>query len=177
MRYVLAARVLHWLMALGFLFMWVAGFTMTTIVEDDSPIEELLFDLHISIGMSLGCLLIVRIAIRLLFKPPALPDGISPLERRGAHLGHAALYALPAAVILVGWIGMNLAGHGGQWFGVKLPHMLPEVEAAEDVTEGMHMWLAYIMAGAAVVHVLAALKHRYLDGHDVISRMTFGRRP
>ena len=87
---------------------------MQNVAGDDTPLEDLLRDLHISVGVTLGCLLILRIAIRILFKPPALPDGISPLEKRGAHLGHAALYALPAAVILVGWIGMNLAGHGGQ---------------------------------------------------------------
>lgn len=37
------------------------------------------------------------------------------------------------------------------------------------------MWLAYGMLAIAGGHVLAALKHRYIDGHDVIGRMTIGR--
>ena len=38
------------------------------------------------------------------------------------------------------------------------------------------MWLTYSMLIIVGRHVLAALKHRYLDGHDGIERMTFGRR-
>ena len=55
--------------------------------------------------------------------------------------------------------------------------MLPETEGSEDVAEAMHMYLAYIIAGVAAVHILAPLKHRHIDGHDVIGRMTFGRKP
>ena len=46
-RYHPAARLIHWAMALGFVFMWGCGYAMTTLVEDDSPLEEFLFDLHI----------------------------------------------------------------------------------------------------------------------------------
>ena len=174
MKYVLAARILHWSMAAGFVFMWVAGFLMENVAGDDTPLEDLLRDLHISIGITLGCLLILRIAIRLRYRPPPLPHAIGPVQRRVAHLGHLALYAISAAVIFIGWAGTNMGGYGGAWFGIGLPQMLPEIEAAEDITETIHMYLAYIMAGLALGHVLAALKHIYLDGHDVIHRMTFG---
>jgi cytochrome b561 len=52
--------------------------------------------------VTLLALLVARIAIRLIHKPPPLPDTIRGLERTAAHLGHAALYALPAMVIAVG---------------------------------------------------------------------------
>ena len=64
---------------------------MTTLVEDDSPRETLL------------ALLVPRIAIRLAYRPPPLPDSIRGMERTAAHLGHAALYALRALVIAIGW--------------------------------------------------------------------------
>ena len=89
-RYVLAARVLHWLMAAGFVFMWVAGFLMQNVAGDDTPLEDLLRDLHISVGVTFGCLLILRIAIRILCRPPPLPRDISPIERCAAHFGHLA---------------------------------------------------------------------------------------
>ena len=47
-RYKPGARVLHWLMAAGFIFMWACGYAMTTWVAEDSALEELLFDLHVS---------------------------------------------------------------------------------------------------------------------------------
>lgn len=149
---------------------------MTSLV-DDSPLEELLFDLHISVGVTLLVLLVLRTAIRLVHRPPPLPATIRGMERKAAHLGHAALYALPALVIAAGWAETNFGGHVVQWFGVGMPRVFPETgEALQDLSEDMHMWLAYGMLAGAAGHVVAAFKHRWLDGHDVIRRMTFGGR-
>ncbi len=176
-KYHLTARLVHWIMALGFVFMWGSGFAMTKLVEDDSPLEEFLFDLHISVGVTLLALLVLRIAIRLIHRPPPLPATIRGVERTGAHLGHAALYALPALVIAAGWAETNFGGHAVQWFGVELPRVFPETgEDLQDLSEDLHMWLAYGMLAVAAGHVAAALKHRWFDGHDVIRRMTFGGR-
>ena len=174
-RYHLAARLIHWIMALGFAFMWGCGYTMTTLVEDDSPLEELLFDLHVSIGVTLLALLVLRIAIRLIRQPPPLPDTIRGMERTAAHLGHAALYALPAMVIAVGWAETNFGGHAVQWFGVGMPRVFPEAgEGLQDLFEDLHKWFAYTMLAVAAGHVAAAYKHRWIDGHDVIRRMSLG---
>ena len=62
---------------------------MTTLVQEDSPLEKFLFDLHISVGATLLVLLVLRICIRLTNRPPPLPDGISPIERSSARLVHA----------------------------------------------------------------------------------------
>ena len=176
-RYHLAARLMHWIMAAGFVFMWGCGYAMTTLVEDDSPLEELLFDLHVSVGVTLLALLVARIAIRLIHKPPPLPDAIRGVERKAAHLGHAALYALPALVIAVGWAQIDFGGRGVDWFGVEMPQVFPETgEALQDLAEDVHMWLAYTMLAVAAGHVAAAFRHRWIDGHDVIRRMTFGGR-
>ena len=99
------------------------------------------------------------------------------MERKAAHLGHAALYALPVLVIAAGWAETNFGGHAVQWFGVEMPRIFPETgEALQDLSTDVHMWLAYGMLAAAAGHVAAAFKHRWLDGHDVIRRMTFGGR-
>ena len=109
-RYHLTARLMHWIMALGFVFMWACGYAMTSLVEDDSPLEELLFDLHISVGVTLLALLVLRIAIRLVHRPPPLIRGV---ERK------AALSATRALV----WSSRpaGRAFGGLQWFGVELP--------------------------------------------------------
>ncbi|MCY4431829.1 MAG: cytochrome b/b6 domain-containing protein, partial [Rhodospirillales bacterium] len=104
-----------------------------------------------------------------------LPDSVRGMERTAAHLGHAALYALPALVIAVGWAETNFSGHAVQWFGVGMPRVFPETgKTLQDLTADVHMWLAYTMLAVAAGHVAAAFKHRWFDGHDVIRRMTFG---
>ena len=180
-RYSLAARLIHWIMAAGFAFMWACGYVMTTLVEDDSPLEEVLFGLHISTGVTLLALLAVRIGVRLASPPPPLPTAIRPVERVGARLGHAALYALPAVVITVGWFEVDAGGHGVAWFGVGMPKVFPTLETlggyeVEDAAASVHKWLAYTMLGVAAVHVAAVAKHRWIDRHDLLRRMTFGGR-
>ena len=117
----LPARVLHWLMAAGFVFMWICGFYMTRFPEDDSPLQGFLYGLHISVGVTLLALLAARIAVRMRNTPPALPVEIPPLERRAAELGHIALYVLPLAVIALGYAQTNLKGYAVKWFGLELP--------------------------------------------------------
>ena len=179
-RYTLAARLLHWLMAAGFVFMWGCGYTMAELVEEDSPLEELLFDLHIATGVTLAVLLLVRLWVRLRNAPPPLPPGLPPIERIGAHVGHWTLYVFPAIVIAIGWAETNISGHTVHWYGgIPMPALFPTVEGAfgEFVggwAETLHMWFAYTMLGVAVVHVAGAVKHR-IEGNDVLYRMTIGR--
>ena len=44
------ARLIHRVMALGFVFMRGCGYAMTTLAAEDSPLEKFLFDLRISVG-------------------------------------------------------------------------------------------------------------------------------
>lgn len=175
-RYTLAARLLHWLMAFGFAVMWASGYSMAELVEEDTPLEEFLFELHFTSGVTLLVLLALRVAVRLTHTPPPLPAGIRPLEALGAHVAHYALYLLPAIIIAIGYAETNISGHAVRWFGIAMLLVFPALEepSGEVVVgwlETLHMWFAYTMLGVVVVHVAGAVKH-LLDGHDVLYRMT-----
>lgn len=178
-RHHISIRVLHWLMAAGFIFMWACGYSMSELVAEDSPLEELLFSLHISCGVSLLLLLIARIVLRLKYPAPPLPPELPKLERVGAKLGHLALYILPALIILVGWAESDFGGHGVAWFGVAMPKVFPTMEflygvELEEVLAEIHEIAAYTMLGVVAVHIAAVIKHRR-DGHDVLRRITLTR--
>ena len=180
-RYVLSARVIHWLVALGFLVMWCSGYSIAELVEEDSALEKFLFSAHFTAGVTLVALLALRIVIRLRNTPPPLPAELPELERFGARLGHLALYVLPVFVLTLGWASVNTGGHTVGWFGIPMPKVFPTLDGPvseffEELIEDLHAWLAYTMLGLAVVHIVAALKHRWFDGHDVLHRITFGGR-
>lgn len=182
-KYHLVARLLHWILAVGFVFMWLCGFSMANVVADDSIFEEILFFLHISVGVTLFFAVATRVVVRFIFKtpPPISSDHISQIERVGSHVAHAALYALPFLVICVGWAEVDFGGHQVQWFGINVPKIFPTMETlgsldVEELTETLHRWLAYIMLGIAVVHVAAVFKHRWFDKHDILVRMTISNR-
>ena len=180
-RYCIPARLIHWVMAAGFIFMWACGYAMTSLVEDDSSMEELLFGLHISIGVTLLMLLVLRIVVRLTNKTPPLPQTLSRWEQIGSHIGHFALYLLPAIVIAIGWAETDFGGHGVEWFGIAMPKIFPTMEMLwgynlEELTATLHKWLAYTMLAIAIIHIAAVIKHRWIDRHDVLYRMGFGKR-
>ena len=178
MTYSPAASWLHWTMAIGFACMWALGCTMATSVEEDSPLEEWLYDLHVSLGVTLLALLALRVFVRWWQVPPPLPSELSRFERRAAHARHIALYLFPAAIIARGWLETDPSGHTVHWFGVELAKPLPTLKGrfAEQLAEAaelLHKWLAYAMLAVAIGHALAAVKHR-IGGHDAIHRMRLG---
>ena len=175
LKYSIPARLIHWIMAAGFAFMWLCGFTMQNLATDDSSLQEYLIDLHISVGVTMLALLVARIIFRIWRRPPVLPYSIRGWERTLAPVAHIFLYALPATVIALGWAETEVGGHTVHWFGIEIPRMFFAVdENLEAQIATMHMLLAYFFLALAFLHVAAALKHRWIDGHDVIRRMTFG---
>ncbi|WP_062270997.1 cytochrome b [Endozoicomonas arenosclerae] len=179
-QYSLYARLLHWLMAAGFFFMWGSGYYMTRFVEDDSPMEEWLFSLHISTGVTLVVLLIIRIIIRVMTPPPPSVLITSAIEAVGAKLAHWGLYLLPALVLLAGWAEVDLGGHGVKWLGIAMPKVFPTLEHFHginpaDTAETLHKWLAYTTLGLTVLHIAAVVKHAR-EGHSILYRMSFNKR-
>lgn len=66
-------RWLHWSMALGFLFLWITGYAMRNLMVPDSPSQEVVYDLHNSIGVTVLALFVLRVAARGITRPPPLP--------------------------------------------------------------------------------------------------------
>ena len=164
---------MHWIMAAGILTLVGTGFWIMLIVLDDSPQEAALTAIHISIGVTFLVLLAVRIALRMKHKPPPLPHGLSEFEHKASHIAHMALYVVPAIVMVAGYAKVNFSGDNVEWFGVSLPRLFPETgETLQQRTEDLHMIGAVIIVLVVVVHVAAVIKHRWFDGHDVLSRMT-----
>ena len=63
------------------------------------------------------------------------------------------------------------------WFGVlPLPDLLAKDKALADLIKPWHAALAYALAALVLLHVAAALKHHFVDGDGLLSRMRPGLR-
>ena len=176
-RYPRRVRWLHWLMAGIILGMLAVGFTMVHLIDDKVPIKfAWLYPYHKSFGMLVLILVLIRLAVRRSARLPGLPQSLSLWERRLAKAAHVALYTL---MILVPLMGYSLSSSftqsdGVYFFGVNLPELLPKNDARFAVFDRLHAILAYTLLALIVLHVLGALKHRFLDRDrdgDVLSRM------
>lgn len=177
MKYPLAMRILHWTMAMIILGMIWAGWTMV-LLDDHVPAKfDVFYPWHKSFGMLILLLALIRFTTRLRSTIPTLPTGFSRREACFAKAAHIALYTLMILVPCMGY-AMSISytqSDGVSFFGISLPELLPKNDARFEVFRAMHRYLAYTLLGLVALHVLAALKHRFLEsdrGNDVLSRMT-----
>ena len=168
--YTPVAKGLHWLMAVLILGLLALGIYMHDLPL--SPQKLALYSWHKWLGVTVFLLVWLRLAWRVTHRPPALPEGMSPLMRLAAHTGHAALYVLMVVIPLSGWLMSSAKGFQTVWFGVlPLPDLLAKDKALGDLLQTVHVSLNFVLIAVLLAHVGAALKHHLIDKDDVLTRM------
>jgi cytochrome b561 len=172
-RYTTVAIVLHWLIAAAVLFMIGLGWLMDDIPKG-TPERTYWFNLHKSVGVTIGLLVLARLAWRYTHRPPPLPDAMQPWEVALARLTHTLLYVLLLAMPLVGFLASNFSKFGVSYFGWKIGPFFAEDKALRDGLQEAHSLLSWVLFALVVLHILAALKHWLVDRDRVFQRMLPG---
>lgn len=169
-RYTITAISLHWLMALAFFGVLGLGFYMTDLSL--SPTKLQLYSWHKWAGVSLFLLALVRLIWRALHRPPALPSTMAPMAKWLAHAGHWALYFFMFSIPLSGWLMSSAMGFQTVWFGViPLPDLVERNKELASLLGTTHLYLNLAFIAAIVGHILAALKHQFIDKDNLLARM------
>ncbi len=167
--YTRTAIALHWLMAL----LLTAGFTLGATMGDlaMSPRKLRLFAYHKWIGITVLGMVLIRLLWRLLHRPPAdLP--MAAWQRVSAHATHWLLYVLMIVTPLVGWMYSSASGYPVVYLKLwQLPDLVHKDQALAKTLESVHAVLAWTLLWIVVLHVLAALKHRFIDRDATLGRM------
>jgi cytochrome b561 len=172
-RYTGIAIAFHWLLALLILVSLGVGLYMTGLSM--SPTRLKLYNWHKWAGVTILVLSALRLLWRLTHRPPA--DAAGPRwQQEAASWTHRLLYLLFFAVPLAGWAYSSAAGFPIVWFGVlPLPDFVSPDKALAESLKGLHQWLAWSLAALVALHVVAALKHHFLDRDGLLNRMRPGR--
>ncbi len=76
------------------------------------------------------------------------------------------------AVPVTGYLISTSAGDGISMFGwFDVPAVLPRSDWIRDLAVELHFYLAYTTAMLVAIHVLAALKHHFVDRDATLRRM------
>lgn len=102
------ARWLHWGTALLFLLAYCAVYYRHWFTEKRTPENLVALDLHLSAGISVGVIVILRIIWKWMNEQPALEPG-PRWQHILAHLAHYALYAIMILMPLSGYLGTGKA--------------------------------------------------------------------
>jgi len=190
-RYTKTAIILHWLIALGIFAMFGIGWYMADLPkeapkqlaydvfdwgiytwqlsEEASP-RTFYFNLHKSIGVTLFALIIIRVLWRLTHKPPTLLASYKAIERKLANGAHHLLYLLILALPISGIIMATNSKYGIKWFGIPFLSGVDNKPARNFWVEA-HEIIGTVLLIIVVIHILGALKHKFIDKDETLSRM------
>jgi cytochrome b561 len=175
-RYDRIAMTLHWVVAIGVLAQIALGLWMIDIPKLPAGVRASWFNLHKSIGMTLGVLVVVRLAWRLTHRPPALPSTIPRWQVKAAEASHFLLYACLVTMPLAGYLGSIFSGYPIRYFGLLMPGWGWKDDALKEFFSSAHLVTAVLFISLITLHVLAALKHLLYDRDGVFQRVVPHRR-
>jgi cytochrome b561 len=189
--YTKTAIILHWLIAIFIALMFVLGWYMAELpkeapkqmaydlfdlgvytwqaTEEISP-RTFYFNLHKSLGLTVLALIILRILWRITHTPPAALSSYKAIEKKVATATHHSLYLLMLAVPLTGLTMAINSKYGVKWFGIDLIAGLDN-KPVRDFFECTHEFVGIVLLVLIGIHLLGALKHKFIDKDETMSRM------
>jgi cytochrome b561 len=171
LRYDRVASWLHWGIGVLLLAEIAFGLLLDEIAPRGTPARAGVINLHKSVGIVLGLLVVFRIAWRLAHAAPPWPASMSAARRRAANAGHVALYACMLVSPLAGYLGSNFSRHGVRFFGIVLPPWGPDWPAAYAFLVGLHDASSYLLLALTVGHVAMAIEHALVERDGVFERI------
>lgn len=191
-RYTKTAVVLHWLIAIGIFAMFALGWYMSELpkdapkqiafdlfdwgifnwqlAEEASP-RTFYFNLHKSIGVTILALIALRIIWRFTHRPPAMLASYKAWEKKLATAVHHTLYLLMVALPLSGLVMAVNSKYGVKWFGIDFIAGLDN-SPMRDLFKEVHEVVGAIMLAVLVLHIVGALKHKFIDKDTTMQRMS-----
>ena len=173
-RYTSTAVYLHWILAALIVAQLVVGWVFHRVLEGDARAPW--FEWHKTLGVAILLLSVMRLAWRLLHRPPAYPATMPAWERTAAWINHWLFYVLMLTLPLTGYAAVSTgrraleAGYMTILGGVRLP-LLPLPRDAHGWFEEAHIFLVWSMVVLLALHLGAVLKHLLIDRDDVPGRM------
>jgi cytochrome b561 len=162
------AKLLHWLIVALLIAQYTVGSLMPHIGRNTK--DEGLVAWHFSIGSAILLFIVIRFLWRLSHPVPLIPT--DPLSDFLAKLVHWGLYLLVFVMTMLGWAATSARGWDVKLFGVlTLPALAPNGSRWGHEAGDIHNVLVYVLLGFIVVHIGAALYHRFFLRDQIFQRM------
>jgi cytochrome b561 len=154
-RYPVRTRILHWLTAVLIFGTLLVGFVMVNSIGS----YESLRAVHMTLGVLILVIVVIRAANRFTHRSPKLPDTVGWAEHQP----------------LIGWAMVSATGKPVVVFGsLELPRIAPFNADLFFVLRQTHSVVAYTLVVVIAAHVSAVLLHTLTLRDGMLSRMTFG---
>jgi len=165
---------LHWLLAVLIIVTLVVGFFLLAAMPNSDPQKISVLRVHMAVGMLILTLMVIRFTVRTLTARPEKATTGYPLLDRIAPITHYGFYVLVLLMVSSGYTTGILAGLPAIVFGGSGAPLPPTFKIYPSFLA--HGYIATILAGLIVLHVLAAFYHQFARRDRLFARMFYGLR-
>ncbi len=176
-KYTNTAIALHWIVAILVLGMLALGWWMIGLPKGEGSVRAYYFNLHKSIGITIGFIVLVRILWRLAHPAPAFPAAMPGWQALAARWVHIGLYVCIVMQPLSGVLSSSFSKYPIKYFGYALPRWVPESNAFKEFFSGVHYAGVIALMALVTIHLLGVLQHLVQDRGAMFRRMWPGPRP
>ena len=165
---------LHWMLAFLIIAALTIGFFGLAATPNSDPQKIDVLRVHMAGGMLILALMVIRFIVRMRTSRPADATTGYPLLDRIAPISHYGFYVLVLLMVGTGYATAIFAGLPEIVFGdsgAPLPHTFTIYP-----TRVAHGYIAVLLVGFIILHVLAAFYHQFVRKDGPFRRMFFGRR-
>jgi cytochrome b561 len=173
------AMLLHWIIAVLMIFMIIFGEDLMGEKGEagEAAAGTFLPSVHVSIGVTILALTLLRLIWRLMNPPPPYPASMKPWEVTMSKVTHGLFYVLMIGLPLTGWLAFaEFLKEAPAMSGVSVFGLFPVPAAPQfgELAKGAHGLGSNVAMVLVILHVLAALKHQFIDGDGIFRRMLPG---
>ena len=167
------AMILHWVTALLMIFMIFFGEDLMG-GEGGRATGTFLPSIHVSIGVTILVLTLLRLIWRMKNPPPPYPTTMKSWEVTVSKITHVLFYVSMFGLPLTGWLAFaDFLKENPAMANVTVFGLFPVTGApiTSEIAGGAHAIGSKVGMALVILHVLAALKHQFIDGDTIFRRM------
>jgi cytochrome b561 len=169
--------VLHWLLASLIFIQLSIGLDMVGIPKGPDGKKAFWFTLHKSLGICIAALVVYRLLWRVRNGVPEPLNSMKPWEQLLSSTNHFLLYFCMILMPLSGILGSLFSNYPLNFSGVPLPKLIDHNILIKELLSKVHQVTSYLFIFLILIHVIAALKHLFIDCDGVFDRMMLNEKP
>jgi cytochrome b561 len=165
--YGLISKLLHWISALLLFVQIPLGFYL---VDLDFGTERInLENIHITIGLSIFYLVILRLLYKSLNPTPKLGPSVFTGQKFLAKLNHVLLYVTILSITISGILKKLFNGETLTIFYKKI--QIQDNFELGELFYDIHVVSNYVLIGLIIIHILAVIVHKLFFDDNLLKKM------
>lgn len=173
-RYGILSIGMHWLMLILIIAVY-ACIELRGNFPRGSDIRVALKTWHYMLGLSVFCLMWLRLLFRVIAPAPVTEPALPSWQALASKLMYATLYLFLVAMPVLGWMILSAENDPIPFFGLQLPALMgldkPLAKTLEEIHETVGN-IGYFLIG---IHAAAALYHHYVRRDNTLLMMIPGK--